>query len=517
MGMIKSLLKLRYLFERRDVIKFAFLFVAITVMALFQVVSIASILPFMKLVASPEAIHENEWLQWVYQTGNFSSERTLLIAAGVAVLVLLAASNLFSAFTIWLSQKCAWLTAHRVAMRLVKTYTRLPYAFFLTRNSADLIKKVMAEVNNFVNGVMLAGGELVAHTLTSIVIFALLVAVEPVLTISAFAIFGGVYGLIYLTRRTYVEQLGRERLDLNYRQYKAAVEVLTGIKAIKTSGAHAYFAERFETVSNRYAVVHLRFQIFALIPHYIIEIFAFGGILATVLYLLTTGRDLLPALPTLSLFALAGYRLLPSLNKVFKAAAQMRHHFPVIDDLCDDIQHLDARPRRVDDDVPARVEFAESIELENVSYRYETAATEVLSEVNLAIPKYGRVAFVGSTGSGKTTLVDILVGLLPPEEGRLLIDGVPITRRDVQAWQRRIGYVPQEVFLYDDSIARNITFGLDGDKVEMDLMRSVCRLAEIDDFIMKELPDGYDTEIGERGVRLDGMGGEGGEREEGKA
>ncbi len=502
--MFRSLIKLRSLFDRRDAIQLGLLFAAILLMALLEVVGIASILPFMRLVAEPDVINDNEWFKWVYETFNFSSQRALLITVGIAVITVLTISNAFAAFTTWLQDKFAWSIAHSVSMRLVTTYAHLPYEFFLKHNSADLIKKIVSEVNNLVTGVLLAGSEFVAQMIISLVVFALLIMVQPTLACIVFGVLSTVYGLIYVTRASYVERMGRERLAADSVRYKTFVEFLSGIKAVKTEGAQGYFIDRFETASLCVTSIHPKFLFISTAPGYVVETLAFGGIISIVLYLLAGDQNLLGALPMLSLFTLAGYRLLPSLNRAFTAAARLRHTFPVIDGISRDVNQNKLQLNQNHLGTHHCIEFKDQIMLEDVSFTYQNAAAPVLMNIHLTIPKNAKIAFVGPTGGGKTTLVDLIIGLLTAQEGRLLVDGVPITPQNAHHWQRELGYVPQEIFLYDDTVTRNIAFGVEDNDVEMDRIRDVARIAQLDDFIRNELPHGYETELGERGVRLSG-------------
>ncbi|MCZ6705146.1 MAG: ABC transporter ATP-binding protein [Bacteroidetes bacterium] len=502
--MFSSLIKLRFLLDQRDVVQFGFLFAAILLMALLQVVGIASILPFMRLVAQPEVIDNNEWLKWIYTTFNFPSHQALLLASGIAVLLLLTISNAFAALTNWLQHKLAWSMAHNVSLRLVKTYAGLPYEFFLAFHSADLIRKVISEVNDLITGVLLAGIEFAAQMIVAIVILGLLVLVHPTLALTGFGVFGGVYGLIYLIRHAYITRLGQERIDANDVRYKTFVEMLTGIKAVKTEGAQRYFINRFDSASRQYSRIHPRFHLVSNAPGYFIETMAFGGILLAILYLLAGDQNLLAVLPTLSMFTLGGYRLLPSLNKAFVAAARVRHTYPVIDDIFKDLEKPDQWRARADVVPCDPVTLNHCITLENVSFKYKNSDVPVLRDIDITIPRKAKIAFVGPTGCGKTTLVDIIIGLLVSYEGRLLVDGTPITQHNTMHWQREIGYVPQDVFLYDDTVARNIAFGVQEDEMDVDRIRAAATTAQIDRFIVEELPDGYDTKLGERGVRLSG-------------
>ena len=309
--------KLRSLITRQEKIRIVLLFVAILVMAVLEVIGIASILPFMSLVADPSIIEKNEWLQWAYQKFEFADHRSMLVATGVMVLVLLTIANSFGAFITWLQHKFAWDMAHGVSTRLVRTYLAEPYTFFLTHNTANLLKKTLSEVNVLVNSVLITLTDLVARSLVSLVIFALLLLVDLKLALVVFGVLGGIYGLIYWGWRSYMTELGRERLDVNFERFKTLNELFTGIKAVQVEGAHTYFYHRFEDASRRLARIFPRFQLISQTPKYLIEVIAFGGILTITVYLLALNRPIESVIPLLSLYALAGYRLLPSLQLVF--------------------------------------------------------------------------------------------------------------------------------------------------------------------------------------------------------
>ena len=501
--MLAELRQLRGLLERRDLFQFGLVFLAILVTALFEVVGIAAILPFMRLVAQPETLHSNEWLSRLYTSAGFTSERTMLIWMGVAVIVLVSVSRLFAAFTVWLTNRSVWSMAHRLSVRLLKRYLQLPYEFFLTHNSAELLKKLVADVNNLVTGVLLAGSTFIAQLVVAVAIFALLLIVRPGLALAAFGLFGGAYVLLHLVRHTLLTRLGRERIAADNVRFRTFSEALTGIKAIRTEGAGNYFLDRFEAASKRFTDVQPKIQLVSLIPRYIIEILAFGGILAIVLYLLVTGGEIVSAIPMLSLFALAAYRMLPALHEAFLAGAQVSQNLPAIDEVYGDMAG-EAVLESILDVSPTRLELRRAISLESVSYQYGSGQVPVVTDIDVEIPRHGRVAFVGSTGAGKSTLVDIIVGLLVPQEGELSIDGVTISSDNVASWLRLVAYVPQEVFLYDATVTENIAFGVEPEAIDSGRVREAAGIAQLDSFISEEMPDGYQTLIGERGVRLSG-------------
>lgn len=472
-------------------------------MALLQVLGIASILPFMQLAAEPEAIQTNKWLNWAYTTFGFESSRQMLIYTGIGVLTLLTLGNAFSAFTTWLQHKFAWDVAHQMATRLLRTYLSRPYRFFLTRNSSDLLNNTLVEVVQVTRGVLLPLTELAARTLVILVIFLLLVLVDPMLAFIVLAVLLAAYGIVYVGVRKLLERLGKARLEANERLFKSLNEVLTGIKIFRVYGAQNFFYRRFEQASEKLIKIHPKVVVITATPRYVIEILAFGSIIGLTIYLLVSNQNLQSALPMLSLYAVAGYRLLPALQAAFTAITKFRHSVPLLDKIHGELtaKYDDNYNIEESDSIPV---FSEQLTLNNVSFHYEASSQNVLADINLEIPKGKTVAFVGATGSGKTTLIDLIVGLLEPKNGEVLIDQNQLKPSNASSWQKQIGYVPQDVFLFDDTILRNIAIGQEDNEVDTAQVENAAKLAQIHEFIANELPNGYKTTIGERGIRMSG-------------
>ena len=495
--MPNAIIKLRALLDSDDAVRLIKLLGIIALMAILEVAGIASILPFLTLATSPEAITDNQWVAWAYQTAGFDSHRQMLIASGCCVIGLLTMSDLLAIASIWQRQKLAWQIAHSISMKLVRAYAELPYQFFLENDSADLIKKIVNDVQGLVNGVFLAGSQVLCQLLVSFTILCMLLLVDFWIAITAFLLFAGIYLVVFLLRRSYVAGLGKEQLDANRVRYKTFAELITGIKTIKSEGVKSFFVDRFEKGSDRFTLVHPKLAFIAAMPRYIIEIISFGGVVLLTLYLVITSNDFINIIPTLAIFALAGYRLLPAVNTAYGSMTQVISSFPAIEAIYQDIHAVADAPSPETKEIA----FKESIRLDGLSFRYRPDAPLVVDDVTLSISKGTKVAFVGPTGSGKTTLIDNLMGLLIPQDGTLSVDGVVIDETTRASWQRMIGYVPQEVFLYDDTIARNVAFG--AEKVDRDRVEEVCRTAQLSGFV-EELGEKYETKIGERGVRLSG-------------
>lgn len=495
--------KLYVLLSRTERRRFGGLLGAIVLMGIFETLGVASILPFMQLVSNPGVIQEHGVLRDAYAWLGFADVNRFLIAVGAGVLVLITVSNAVRAFTQWLQYRTVWSTAHGLSTRLLERYVTQPYAFFLRSSSTDLGKEVLMEMTELVKSVLVPLTDLTARLVVSLAILGLLLAVDPLLALSVLGVLGTAYALVYLSFRRYLYRLGRDRYTAGRQRFKAATEALQGIKAVKVGGRERYFLDKFEAASEQFTSIQPRFQTVSRTPRYFVETLAFGGILVIVLYLLNTQRSLTNVIPLLSLYALAGYRMLPAMQEIFAALSTVRYHGPVVDAIHDQFTRGTV-PMPLPPAHTAPLPLREAITLDGLSFQYEGTDRATLDRIQLTIPRNGSVAFVGPTGSGKSTLIDLVVGLLQPHEGCVRVDGVPVTPENVRAWQASIGYVPQEAMLFDDTVLRNIVFGVDDAEVDRARVERSARVARVHDFIVGELPQGYDTVVGERGIRLSG-------------
>ncbi len=495
--------KLRSILTRAEQLKFAWLLLAILLMGFFEVVGIASILPFMQLLSEPDAIEKSSLLSSIYDYFQFDSHRTMLIATGFGVIALITISNLFSVLTVWFQFKYSWSVAHNLETRLLRSYLRKPYSFFLNVNTSELQTYLVGEVNALTGGLLIPVLELISRSIVSLVIFGLLLWLDVKVALTMATVLGGAYLLIYFSQQHFLKRLGKLRIAKNMQRYKALAELLTGIKTVKVSQTQKYFYNRYADASREFCEVQPKVSILMAIPRYFLEIFAFGGILAVTLYLYTIGGNLQSALPRLSLYAVAGYRLLPALQRAFTSASRIKHYNPVLEKLQPDLAAClvhEAAPSVATAPLTFQKEFA----FENLQFHYEEMPNLVIDNLNLKINKGQIVAFVGSTGAGKTTLIDLMVGLLHPTSGHLKIDGKILNPENVNTWRQQIAYVPQDIFLFDDSIARNIVIDQPEKEIDYKRLEEVTKLADIYDFINEELPDGFNAQIGERGVKLSG-------------
>lgn len=505
--MLSNIKKLREILTRREKLQVVALLVAIIAMAFSQAVGIASVMPFIGLVMEPKMIFENQWLYLIYTTLGFGGIRSFTIFAGVVMFTLIVLSNIIAAFATWLKLRFAWMNNHRLSRRLLEKYLFMPYPFFLNQNSADLSKNVLTEVNQLTVHYLLPMLAVITKSLVALFIFIMLVWVDVNVTIVAIVVIAGAYVAIYWRVNKNLKLRGAGRLQANRMRFKAVNEAFGGIKEIKVMNREIYFLERYSVESFKYARLLSWNAVIGQIPRYALEAIAFGGIIFFVLILLIIEGDARMVIPMASLFAFAGYRLMPALQEIFTAFTQMRFNQAVLERIHHDfiINKLPFRGYRVDRAaLPEPISLKNEIKLENISYSYPKMKQPVIDNISLSIKSNSSVAFVGSTGAGKTTLVDIILGLLPPQAGKLLVDGILIDDENMKNWQSNIGYVPQHIYLSDDTISRNIAFGVPDQYIDRDALEQAAMVANIHDFISTELPDGYDTLVGERGIRLSG-------------
>lgn len=509
--MLSSVKQMLELFSPQERVRFIGVVFAMLAMGLLQMVGVGVVLPFVSLLSNPASVEQNAWLAWVYSLLGFSSVNGFLIFIGSILLFVLVASNAFTAVTLWLMTRFAWGVQNRISTRLLSGYLYQPYEAFLNRNSADIGKNILIESQQFANGVLMPALRAMAFGITVVMIVGFLVWLEPLLACAAVALFICAYLLVYLTVRRSLLRIGSQRMTANTQRFKAVSEAFGSVKEVKVMGRENAFLDRYRPSATVFATSMAQSQVLAQVPKFVVEGLAFGLVMASMLYLLSAGGGVQQALPVASAFVLAGYRLLPALQNVYQGFAQWRFNQSVIDALVKDLTahklspaHEAAREDQSPEDRPARLQFDSSIELRDVSYWYPEAAKPSLKDVSIRIPKNSFVALTGATGAGKTTLADILLGLLDPTEGAMLVDERRVEGDSKGAWQLNLGYVPQEIYLTDNSIASNIAYGLDQRLIDYEAVRKAARIANIDQFIESNLPQAYETIVGERGVRLSG-------------
>jgi ATP-binding cassette, subfamily B, bacterial PglK len=478
------------------------LFSLILSVALIETIGVGSILPFVAVAANPSSLHKG-FLGTLYSVSGFSNENRFLLLLGITVLLIIVIGNALRALATWHTHRFSQLTGHALAVTLLRAYLFRSYEYFLTRHSADLGKNILHEVHQVVNGVVFPVMSALSRIVMAVLIVALLFITDPGLTIVVILTLGSAYGVMYLLTRPLQMHLGEKHVTSNQDRYYIASEVFAGIKDIKLKGLEEISIRRYSAPSLTYSHGIALSMSLSQVPRFFLETIAFGGVIAMILYLLLVRGGITDVLPLVSLYVFAGYRLLPALQEIFSSVTRIRFSWPSLELVYRDL-NVDAQSRA---SLPSLtpLPFTKAIHLDHVSYKYPLGDREVFRDVSLEIPHGARIGFIGSTGSGKSTAVDLILGLLRPAEGRIFIDDTPLdNEKSIRRWQACIGYVPQHIFLADDTISANIAFGAEGKEIDHTAVERAAQMAQLHEFIVKELPEGYGTTVGERGIRLSG-------------
>jgi ABC-type multidrug transport system fused ATPase/permease subunit len=497
---VKSLLTLR---ERRQA---RLLFIAIMLMGLMEVIGITSVLPFISVVADPEVIQKNRFLGAAFQMSGASSVNHFIVVLGVFSLIALALNNSFSAMTTWFLYRFTYMCGHSLGERLFSSYLLQPYEFFLDRNTTELAKNIYAEVRRVISGVLIPGLQLAARLVMVIFIIGMLLSVDVRLALTVSGVLGATYSIVYVFLRDKIKIMGTTTTETIRVRNRLLHEALMGVKEIKLYGKEAAIGERFSTPSITLARSEAASQLITGLPRFALETIAFSGVVLIILYLISTKNgNIGQILPLLALYVFAGYRLLPALQQIFHSLSVIRYNMPALEILYSDLCSEDSwhKSARTGGHAPESLGLTRRILLDNISYNYPNSDKKVIDNLTIEILDKQTIGLVGETGSGKSTLIDILLGLLEPVSGRLLVDDNVIDAGNVRNWQMSLGYVPQQIYLTDDTLARNIALGVGDDEIDRKTIEACSKMARLHDFI-ETLADGYETVIGERGVKLSG-------------
>lgn len=483
------------------------LFASILLTALFQTLGVVSILPFMNIIMQPEIIESNRWLNWLYNSLGFSNVKSFIIFMGILMLLIITIGNLTSALSTWFTVRFVYRKNHNISSALLKKYLSLPYVYFLTQNTTDLSKNILNEVGVLTGSFILPLIDIMVKGFVAIGILSMLLFINVYITILSAIILGGSYALIYFYFQNRLKISGAIRLDENRLRFKTAGEALGGIKDIKVTGREAFFCDRYLRHSRRYFNLEAWNTLIGTLPRYLLETIAFGGIVVLILYFITTTGNANEVIPMISFFTFAAYRLLPTLQAVFTASTGIRFSQTTVNKIIEDLSEKSGFREEflVYEEAPTKpMPFNVSLQLKEVYYNYPNTNEPVIHNLNLLIHHNTSIGLVGPTGAGKTTLVDIILGLLTPQKGEFSVDGVKIDESNILNWQKNLGYVPQYIYLSDDTIMNNITFGIPAEKIDLKAVEYAARISNLHDFIISGLPNGYETIVGERGIRLSG-------------
>ncbi len=487
--------------DRKNVIV---LIIMILIMAILDMIGVASILPFIAVLTNPTLIETNIILNKMFQISKnlgVENNQEFLFTLGILVFVLLVASLVFKAVTTYLQLRFVQLSDYSIGKRLIKIYLNQPYSWFLNRNSADLGRIILSQVGEVVGSGIRPAMEIIAKGSVVFFIVALLVTINLKLAIIVGCTLSFAYGIMYLFVHNYLDKLGKKRLQNNKLRYFFINEVFGAAKEVKISSLEEIYVSHYSDSAKNFALSAATSNTLGQLPRFAIEAIAFAGTLLLILFMMAKTGSFNDALPILSLYVFAGYRLMPALQQMYVSFSQLTYISPSLDKIYEDIKNLETSSSYP---IQNLLPFDKSIVLKNISYNYPNAARTTLKNINLSISANTTVGFIGKTGSGKTTTVDIILGLLEAQKGTLEIDGKTINKQNSKSWRSNIGYVPQSIFLSDNTVSANIAFGVNPKNIDLRAVEKASKIANLHEFVINELPNQYQTTIGERGVRLSG-------------
>lgn len=434
------------------------------------------------------------FLAWL---GNPSRER-MVVYGMVALVVAYLLKAGFLAFLVWRQVRFVFGVQAELSQRLFSGYLYQTYQFHLRRNSSQLIRNAVGEVDLFTKMALMTGLTLLTELMVVAGITVLLLLVEPVGAMFVMGLLGGSTLLFHWLTDRSILRWGKQRQAHEGRRIQHLQQGLGGIKDVKVLGREEAFLAQYRDSARGAARAAGHQATLQQIPRLLLELLAVAGLATLVLVMIARDRPMESLLPTLGLFAAAAFRLLPSANRVITAIHNVRFSFPIIELLHAETRGLAAGGPSAH----APMKLDSLIRLEDVSFRYGPESAPVLTGISLEIARGSSMGFVGGSGAGKSTLVDVVLGLLPPDQGRVSVDGTDI-RGNLRGWQESIGYVPQSVYLTDDTLRRNVAFGLADEQIDEEAVWRALRAAQLESFI-RGLPEGLDSMVGERGIRLSG-------------
>lgn len=495
--------KLNYLFDKQLKLKILFIFVLITIGSLVELLGVAIVLPIIELAMESSEVSESKMAVLVSQIfGANSKESILLWLIGITVLIYIIKSF----YLVYMNSQLYLFSANvkrKLSIRLMKAYFKQPYEFFLLKNSAELMRGVSSDTGELYNTIINVL-RVISNSITAVSIIAYLIVTNFLMTITITILLAICALLIFLVFNKRFREYGR--LNQKYSAYigKDLRQAFEGVKEIKIIGNEDYFVNEYETNVKKQNEIMNLFMIYNSIPKYLIETVCISGILIFLGFNVVFNENYTALIPQLATFCVAAYKLLPSVNGISAYMNSIIFSKASIDLVYHDIKEVEdlEKEKEQEHSLIEKLDFQDKIEAKEVSFRYHGTEKDVLHNVNLLMPKGHSVALIGPSGGGKTTMADILLGLLKPEKGSVLVDGVDI-RNKLENWGKNIGYIPQVIYLTDDSIRKNVAFGIKDSDIDDEQVWKALEGAQLKEFV-KGLPDGLDTEVGEHGDRISG-------------
>ena len=500
--------QLFYIFSKKQRWQFAGLFLLQLIETCLDFFGVSLILPFVNILINADSLHGSWWYVLITKIVGDSTQSVLLFLC-FAMMAVYIIKNAYSLFLTNLRVKFMGNSKIRMGSKMINCYMRKPYTFHLQRNTAEIVRNINGDVGGSFN-VISSIFSLIADALIIIALTVYLFAVDFVLTVGVIAALLFCSVIYFAVVRKKIRTTGQESRKITAKMYKAIHQSMGGIKEVKIMGREDYFADVYNNAGIESVVLSKRYTVISSIPSRLIETLCMCAILGIIVFKILSGEDLAAIVPSLSAFAVAAIRLMPRANSINSIINSITFNKPSLEALYEDLTESDREDAERQKEIEEKKRQHRTVEIgdernifaRNISYTYPNKTEPVLKNVEVSVKAGESVGIVGVTGAGKTTLVDIILGLLKPQEGAVCYGAMDIYE-DYGEWQKHIGYIPQNIYLVDDTIRNNVALGVDEDKIDEDAVWKALENAQLADFI-RTLEYGLDTVIGERGIRISG-------------
>lgn len=499
MNLIK---KFCYLFDYKLKLKFVGMIFVILFGAAAELLGVSMILPIVTLATDPQAVQTNRYCRLITRVTGIEETNHVLLVLIVAMIGVYLIKNIYLAWMTYAMNSFSKNTRLHFSTKLMEAYMKQPYSYFLHKNTAEILRSVNSDTSNMYT-VIINVLQLISQGITSVVLVLFLAISNIGMTLVVAFLLALCAGVVILLIQKKMRRLGDTYHDINADIIKCSKQAFEGIKEVKIMNKERYFIGEYSDVYHRATKLELAYNLLSYIPKYLIETIAIGGILGYLAVVILLGGSLSAMIPQLSVFAVAAFRLLPSVNSLYASFTNIAYNMASIDLIYHDIRSVeDVDDSNIGTIGCEQLQFNHAIEVKNLSFTYDQSDKVILDDVSVTIHKGESVAFIGESGGGKTTLVDNILGILTPQKGNILVDGVNINEM-MQSWHRDIGYIPQTIFMMDDTVRRNVAFGVRNEEIDDEKVWEALRKAQLEEFV-KQMEHGLDTEVGEAGMRLSG-------------
>lgn len=495
--------KIEYIFSSHDKKMIIVLMILTVIGSVLELLGVTIFLPFVNIIMYPDYVKNNEILNWFYEKGGFSTVKGFEVFLCIVIIGIYLTKNVYLIVQKNITYKFSFHLQKTLATKLLNSYMKEPYSFHLKKNVAQLQRALQEDVANF-SGFVMQALELAAELGVCFLLGIYLLTVSKTITVVVvgllvICVLGFTFGTKQLSKG-----LGKDCQIYKAKIYQWINQSLGGIKEIKILGREDYFLDSYNLYYGKYTKALQILRLISMIPKYIVEAVCMTGLVFAIIIKIIFGEaDMIHFIPQLTVFATAAFRLLPSVGRINGYVTQMLSYMPSIDLVYNDLKEIEKyKVKEAEETENNYCQLNKEIYVDHVSFQYESGNEEILHNVELTVPKGKMVAFIGTSGAGKTTMVDIILGLLEPNQGHVYADGIDI-HRNLAVWHKQIGYIPQTIYLADDTIRANIAFGVFENEIDDQAVARAMREAQLDEFV-NTLPEGLNTYVGDRGVRLSG-------------